>query len=162
MQAGTELIKLRTNVRQFRRIFSLDSDMAYIRWTPSNKNPTKLEVFESIKEVRVGCNSELLRLTKPIASPEIDEECAFSIIHGNEHECLDLIALNASDANIWITGLIALASEGVPSIRWRDVSGSLYSSPANLRERWMSSFKEIEQDIKGYTSEKSAVGLFIH
>ncbi|CAK5083285.1 unnamed protein product [Meloidogyne enterolobii] len=130
MQAGIELIKLRTNGRQFRRIFSLDADMAYIRWTPSNKNPTKLE-----------------------------EECAFSIIHGDEHECLDLIALKAIDANIWITGLIALASEGVPSIRGRDVSGSLYS-PANLRERWMSSsFKEIDQDIKGYTSEKSAVRL---
>uniref|UniRef100_A0A915LLQ5 Phosphoinositide phospholipase C n=1 Tax=Meloidogyne javanica TaxID=6303 RepID=A0A915LLQ5_MELJA len=114
-------------------------------------------------EVRVGWNSELLRLTEPIVSPEINvgEECAFSIIHGDEHECLDLIALNASDANIWITGLIALASEGVPSIRGRDVvGGSLYSSPANLRERWLSSsFKEIDQDIKGYISEKSAVRL---
>nr|CAD2196851.1 unnamed protein product [Meloidogyne enterolobii] len=157
MQAGTELIKLRTNVRQFRRIFSLDADMAYIRWTPSNKKPHKARIsIDSIKEVRVGWNSELLRLTEPIVSPEINEECAFSIIHGDEHECLDLIALKAIDANIWITGLIALASEGVPSIRGRDVSGSLYS-PANLRERWMSSsFKEIDQDIKGYTSEKSA------
>nr|CAD2195731.1 unnamed protein product [Meloidogyne enterolobii] len=161
MQAGTELIKLRTNVRQFRRIFSLDADMAYIRWTPSNKKPHKARIsIDSIKEVRVGWNSELLRLTEPIVSPEINEECAFSIIHGDEHECLDLIALNASDANIWITGLIALASEGVPSIRGRDVSGSLYSSPANLRERWLSSsFKEIDQDIKGYISEKSAVRL---
>nr|CAD2136437.1 unnamed protein product [Meloidogyne enterolobii] len=162
MQAGTELIKLRTNVRQFRRIFSLDADMAYIRWTPSNKKPHKARIsIDSIKEVRVGWNSELLRLTEPIVSPEINEECAFSIIHGDEHECLDLIALNASDANIWITGLIALASEGVPSIRGRDVvGGSLYSSPANLRERWLSSsFKEIDQDIKGYISEKSAVRL---
>ena len=32
MQAGTELIKLRTNVRQFRRIFSLDADMVGNDW----------------------------------------------------------------------------------------------------------------------------------
>uniref|UniRef100_A0A914LTU4 Uncharacterized protein n=1 Tax=Meloidogyne incognita TaxID=6306 RepID=A0A914LTU4_MELIC len=103
--------------------------------------------IDSIKEVRVGWNSELLRLTEPIVSPEINEECAFSIIHGDEHECLDLIALNTTN-------------EGVPSIRGRDVSGSLYSSPANLREGWpSSSFKEIDQGIKGYISEKSAVRL---
>uniref|UniRef100_A0A915LQ65 Uncharacterized protein n=1 Tax=Meloidogyne javanica TaxID=6303 RepID=A0A915LQ65_MELJA len=99
--------------------------MAYIRWTPSNKKPHKA------RKVRVGWNSELLRLTEPIVSPEIN-----------------------------ITGLIALANEGVPSIRGRDVSGSLYSSPANLRERWLSSsFKEIDQGIKCYISEKSAVRL---
>ncbi|KAF7627192.1 Phosphoinositide phospholipase C [Meloidogyne graminicola] len=159
MQSGTELIKLRTNVRQFRRIFSLDEDMAYIRWTPSNKKPHKARIsINSIKEVRIGWNSELLKLTEPLASPEINEECAFSIIHGDEHECLDLIALNASDANIWITGLIALANGEVSSIKELNINS--YSLPANLRERWLSlSFKEVDQDNKGYISEKSAVRL---
>lgn len=72
MQSGTELVKLRTNVRQFRRIFSLDADMAYIRWTPTNKKPHKARIaIEAIKEVRVGWNSELLRVTEAGIAAEI-------------------------------------------------------------------------------------------
>ena len=41
MQNGTEMIKLRTNVRQFKRVFSLDADLSHIRWTPTNKKPHK-------------------------------------------------------------------------------------------------------------------------
>lgn len=41
MQNGTEMIKIRTHVRQFKRFFSLDTDCAYIRWQPSNKKPHK-------------------------------------------------------------------------------------------------------------------------
>jgi hypothetical protein len=41
MQNGTEMVKLRTNVRQFRRVFSLDADLSHIRWTPTNKKPHK-------------------------------------------------------------------------------------------------------------------------
>lgn len=41
MQQGTEFIKLRANVKQFRRKFTLDADLAHIRWTPTNKKPHK-------------------------------------------------------------------------------------------------------------------------
>lgn len=46
MQNGTELIKLRTNVRQFRRFFTLDADFAYVRWHPTNKKPHKARSFK--------------------------------------------------------------------------------------------------------------------
>lgn len=79
MQEGTELVKLRTNVRQFRRIFTLDADLSHIRWTPTNKKPHKarskvvsgrsveaenLVAVDSIREVRVGRNTETLRATE--------------------------------------------------------------------------------------------------
>ena len=65
----------------------------------------------------MGWNSELLRITEAAVAPEINvgleemfwgkccfqEECAFSIIHGDDYECLDLIALGPSDANIWVS-----------------------------------------------------------
>lgn len=161
MQAGTELIKLRTNVRQFRRIFSLDADMACIRWTPTNKKPHKARIaIDSIKEVRVGWNSELLRITETAVTPEINEECAFSIIHGDDYECLDLIALNAGDANIWVTGLMALANGSVGTPAANDSDRLPFAYAANLREHWLSNaFKEMDQETKGYISEKSAVRL---
>jgi Ca2+-binding EF-hand superfamily protein len=53
---------------------------------------------------------------------------------------------------------MALAS-GSP-VPGPDSDRGLYSSPANLRERWLSNaFKEMDQDGKGYVSEKSAVRL---
>ena len=39
---------------------------------------------------------------------DIPEDCAFSIIHGDNFIVLDLIANNPDDANIWITGLRCL------------------------------------------------------
>ncbi|EJW78305.1 hypothetical protein WUBG_10785 [Wuchereria bancrofti] len=41
MQNETEFIKLRTNIRQFRRTFALDSNLSHIHWTPTNKKPNK-------------------------------------------------------------------------------------------------------------------------
>lgn len=81
MQRGAELIKVRPNVRQFRRHFSLDADYSYLRWTPTNKKPHKarslstsllisrinsdtLVAVDSIKEIRVGRNTEVLRASE--------------------------------------------------------------------------------------------------
>jgi len=41
MQAGSELIKVRSNSRQYHRIFSLNSDMTEVRWQPTSKKPHK-------------------------------------------------------------------------------------------------------------------------
>uniref|UniRef100_A0A0R3S4Y5 Protein FAM30C n=1 Tax=Elaeophora elaphi TaxID=1147741 RepID=A0A0R3S4Y5_9BILA len=65
MQNATEFIKLRTNIRQFRRTFTLDSSLSHIHWTPTNKKPDKAKIaIESIKEVRIGRNTELHRATE--------------------------------------------------------------------------------------------------
>ncbi len=39
------------------------------------------------------------------------DECAFSVIYGDEFECLDLMAATPEEANIWVTGLTHLAAK---------------------------------------------------
>uniref|UniRef100_A0A8R1U2N8 PH domain-containing protein n=1 Tax=Onchocerca volvulus TaxID=6282 RepID=A0A8R1U2N8_ONCVO len=110
MQNATEFIKLRTNIRQFRRTFTLDPSLSHIHWTPTSKKPHKAKIaIDSIKEVRIGRNTELHRAAETYAN-DLQDECAFSIIHGDQYECLDLIADTPETAKIWITGLMSLIS----------------------------------------------------
>ncbi|GFS09388.1 phosphoinositide phospholipase C, partial [Elysia marginata] len=60
----------------------------------------------SIKEVRQGKTTDALR-SKEIAGI-YPNECAFSIIFGEEFESMDLIASTPDEANIWTTGLTCL------------------------------------------------------
>lgn len=41
MQNGSELIKVRSNSRQYHRLFILDPDLNEVRWQPSSKKPQK-------------------------------------------------------------------------------------------------------------------------
>ena len=41
MQSGSELVKVRSNSRQYHRLFSIDKDLTEIRWQPSSKKPHK-------------------------------------------------------------------------------------------------------------------------
>ena len=59
-----------------------------------------------IKEVRGGKTTEALK-NKEIAGIYQDE-CAFSIIFGEDFESMDLIANTPDEANIWLTGLTCL------------------------------------------------------
>ena len=65
--------------------------------------------ISEIKEVRVGKNTDVLR------RKEIDgnyaNECAFSIIYGEQFDSMDLIASSPDEANIWVTGLTCLISK---------------------------------------------------
>ena len=64
--------------------------------------------MSSIKEVRQGKTTDALR-NKEIAGMYPDE-CAFSIIFGDDFESLDLIANTPDEANIWVTGLMCLVN----------------------------------------------------
>ncbi|KAM3724726.1 Inactive phospholipase C-like protein [Dirofilaria immitis] len=157
MQNATEFIKLRTNIRQFRRTFILDSNLSHIHWTPTNKKPNKAKIaIESIKEVRIGRNTELHRAIETYAN-DLQEECAFSIIHGDDYECLDLIAKTPEIAKIWITGLMSLISNNA-GICESEPSGSQQLS--TLRERWLGSvFDEADIEKSGCLSENKAIEL---
>lgn len=41
MQNGSELMKIRSNSRQYQRFFFLDEDLSSLRWRPSSKKPEK-------------------------------------------------------------------------------------------------------------------------
>ena len=64
--------------------------------------------ISQIKEVRVGKNTDVLR-NKDIAG-HYPDECAFSIIYGDNFETMDLIANSPDEANIWVTGITCLIS----------------------------------------------------
>ncbi|KAF3839582.1 hypothetical protein F7725_018299 [Dissostichus mawsoni] len=111
MVDGSELKKVRSNSRIYHRYFLLDADMQSLRWEPSKKESEKAKIdVKSIKEVRTGKNTDTFRTNGTY--DQISEDCAFSIIFGENYESLDLVANTADVANIWVTGLRYLISYG--------------------------------------------------
>ncbi|XP_022097790.1 inactive phospholipase C-like protein 2 isoform X2 [Acanthaster planci] len=130
MQAGCELIKVRSPSRQYHRIFSLSEELSEIRWHPTSKKPDKARIaIESIKEVRVGKNTETFRNRESTA--EFPEECAFSIIFGDNYETLDLVANSPDEANIWVTGLSYLVGGN------KSRSPEAIEKKQDMRDRWL-------------------------
>lgn len=68
----------------------------------------------SIKEVRSGKTTDALK-NKEIAGIYPDE-CAFSIVFGDNFESMDLIANTPDEANIWVTGLTCLNNTNAKSL----------------------------------------------
>uniref|UniRef100_A0A915KXF7 Phosphoinositide phospholipase C n=1 Tax=Romanomermis culicivorax TaxID=13658 RepID=A0A915KXF7_ROMCU len=110
MQIGSNLIKVKSATRRYQRYFSLESDFSCLRWSPTMKKVDKARIsVDSIKEIRIGRNTENLR-NSDSCFEDYTEDCAFSIIWGDDYQHLDLIANTPDEANIWITGLVALTS----------------------------------------------------
>ncbi|KAG8234834.1 hypothetical protein J437_LFUL015148, partial [Ladona fulva] len=155
MMNGTSLVKVRPNARQYHRFFTLAEDLTAIRWTPTSKKSSKAIVnIDSIKEIRVGKNTEVLRSRELL--PGYSEDCAFSILYGDNFDSLDLVASTNEEANIWVTGLNALIG----------ANKSLYGSPEAieekeaLRERWLQEvFEEATVDDSGCLDERTAIEL---
>ncbi|XP_041964406.1 inactive phospholipase C-like protein 2 [Alosa sapidissima] len=141
MVEGSELRKVRSNSRVYHRYFLLDADMQSLRWEPSKKESDKAKIdIKSIREVRTGKNTDTFRTNG--VSDQISEDCAFSIICGENYESLDLVANSADVANIWVTGLRYLISYGKHTLNM------IESSQNNLRTSWLSELFE-EADVNG-------------
>ncbi|NXG38744.1 PLCL2 protein, partial [Dromaius novaehollandiae] len=111
MLEGCELKKVRSNSRMYSRFFVLDSDMRSVRWEPSKKDSEKAKIeIKSVKEVRVGKKTPILRSNG--LSDQFPDECAFSIIYGDNYESLDLVASSADVVSAWVMGLRYLVSYG--------------------------------------------------
>ncbi|KAE8289209.1 Inactive phospholipase C-like protein 2 [Larimichthys crocea] len=130
MVDGSELKKVRSNSRIYHRYFLLDADMQSLRWEPSKKESEKAKIdVKSIKEVRTGKNTDTFRTNGTY--DQISEDCAFSIIFGENYESLDLVANTADVANIWVTGLRYLISYGKHTLNM------IESSQNNMRSSWL-------------------------
>ncbi|KAJ9586062.1 hypothetical protein L9F63_020295, partial [Diploptera punctata] len=106
--------------------------------------------IESIKEIRVGKNTEVLR-TRDLSSGHSDD-CAFSILYGDDFESLDLVASTPEEANIWVTGLNALvgAHKSPEGLEEKEA----------LRERWLQEmFEQAATDDSGCLDENTAINL---
>ncbi|XP_034286042.1 inactive phospholipase C-like protein 1 isoform X1 [Pantherophis guttatus] len=141
MQAGCELKKVRQNSRIYNRFFTLDPDLQALRWEPSKKDSEKAKLdISAIKEIRLGKNTETFRNNG--LADQISEDCAFSIIHGENYESLDLVANSADVANIWVSGLQYLVS------RTKQCLDLIESSQNTPRFAWLTSVFEAA-DIEG-------------
>nr|XP_034992649.1 inactive phospholipase C-like protein 1 isoform X1 [Zootoca vivipara] len=153
MQAGCELKKVRPNSRIYNRFFTLDTDSQVLRWEPSKKDPDKaiLEI-SAVKEVRLGKNTETFRNNG--LADQISEDCAFSIIHGENYESLDLVANSADVTNIWVSGLRYLVS------RAKQCLDLIEGSQDTPRFAWLKSvFEAADVDGNGIMLEDTAVEL---
>ncbi|KAM9387978.1 inactive phospholipase C-like protein 2 [Phaethornis superciliosus] len=151
MVEGSELKKIRSNSRVYHRYFLLDADMQSLRWEPSKKDSEKAKIdIKSIKEVRTGKNTDIFRSNG--IYDQISEDCAFSIIYGENYESLDLVANTADVANIWVTGLRYLISYGKHTL------DMIESTQDNMRTSWLSQmFSESDVDNLGHIPLCNAV-----
>ncbi|KAJ8350466.1 hypothetical protein SKAU_G00255960 [Synaphobranchus kaupii] len=153
MQCGCELRKVRPGARVYCRFYTLDPDQACLRWEPSKKDGehARLDIAD-IREVRAGKTTDTFRHHGP--ADQLAEEAAFSIIHGPDCRSLDLVALSADAANIWVTGLRHLLSRPTAV-----GGGSQDGSPGSrMRRGWLADeFGEVDEDGHGVVSEDVAV-----
>uniref|UniRef100_H2USZ3 Phosphoinositide phospholipase C n=1 Tax=Takifugu rubripes TaxID=31033 RepID=H2USZ3_TAKRU len=143
MQGGCELKKIRPNSRVYCRFYTLDPDLSCLRWEPSKKDGERARLdVSTMREVRTGKSTETFLHNGPL-SEQLAEEAAFSIIHGDDYQSLDLVAFSADVANIWVTGLRLV------------VEGSL---GGKMRSDWLSAeFAQVDEDGYGIVSEDVAV-----
>ncbi|XP_055747473.1 inactive phospholipase C-like protein 2 [Salvelinus fontinalis] len=136
MMEGCEMKKVRSNSRMYNRYFLLDPDMHWLRWEPSKKDSEKAKLeIKSIKEVRLGKKTPVLRSNG--LSDQFPDECAFSIIYGDNYESLDLVASTADVVSTWVMGLRYLVSYG------RHTVDVVEPSQPSLRTSWIGSVFEL-------------------
>ncbi|KAJ4932457.1 hypothetical protein JOQ06_010879, partial [Pogonophryne albipinna] len=136
MMEGCEMKKVRSNSRMYNRYFLLDPDMHWLRWEPSKKDSEKAKLeIKGIKEVRLGKKTPVLRSNG--LSDQFPDECAFSIIYGDNYESLDLVASTADVASTWVMGLRYLVSYG------RHTVNMVEPSQPSLRTSWIGSVFEL-------------------
>ncbi|KAM8855797.1 inactive phospholipase C-like protein 1 isoform 2-T2 [Spinachia spinachia] len=166
MQGGCELKKIRPNSRVYCRFYTLDPDLSCLRWEPSKKDSerARLDVCR-VREVRTGKSTETFLHNGPL-SEHLAEEAAFSVIHGEDYQSLDLVALSADVANIWVTGLRYLLAH--PSVIGGGGAGGLCEGAGGLavdgspggrmRSEWLAAeFAQVDEDGHGIVSEDVAV-----
>uniref|UniRef100_A0A8C1VG51 Phosphoinositide phospholipase C n=1 Tax=Cyprinus carpio TaxID=7962 RepID=A0A8C1VG51_CYPCA len=156
MQGGCELKKVRPNSRIYSRFYTLDPELACLRWEPSKKDGDRARLdISAIREVRTGKSTETFLHNGPLDN--LGEEAAFSIIHGDEYQSLDLVALSADVANIWVTGLRYLLSHPGSS-GGGDGGVGEGSTGSKMRQNWLAAeFVLVDEDGHGIVSEDTAV-----
>jgi hypothetical protein len=152
MYTGGQLVKVRSASRVYRRFYWLDEEKGELRWEPSKKDSDKARVrLTDIHEVRSGKNSEVFLSVD--AAEHFPNECAFSIVYGEEYITLDLVASTTEEANIWCTGLRHLIS-GLAT------SASPGDTAREAREKWLSDmFSAADVNSDGFMDENESIQL---
>ncbi|RWS09905.1 Inactive phospholipase C-like protein 2, partial [Dinothrombium tinctorium] len=80
------------------------------------------------------------------------ENCAFSIIYGDDFDSLDLIASTPEEANIWVTGINFLIGA--------NKSSDALESRQKMREKWLQEvFDQADAERKGMLDEWETIAV---
>ncbi|CAK9297085.1 unnamed protein product [Gordionus sp. m RMFG-2023] len=103
LKMGCELFKYKRNGKKYKRHFYLDPDELTIKYTGSRKfwRAQKLVEIPDIKEIRMGPNTHTFRAL----ANKVKANLAFSLILGNKHDSLDLVAKSPEIKDQWISAL---------------------------------------------------------
>ena len=104
MMKGATMTKCRPKMQYDRKFFLTEEHD--LRWEPC-KDPTAKLKLSDVKFVKVGQLTPAFRRAKNVAQYE---SLSFSLVYGDDFDTLDLIAHNAQDFEIWVTGLSSLVS----------------------------------------------------
>jgi len=108
MQTGTYLTLVTQKKKEKKLTLSLSGDFTFLRWDPPTKKIADTKILISdIKEIRRGQATPGFQ-----GRPELEYlvDLSFSIVYGESHLMLDLIAESPSDYSDWVTGLMYLVS----------------------------------------------------
>ncbi|KAK7871352.1 hypothetical protein R5R35_006064 [Gryllus longicercus] len=119
LKKGTQLWKVRSFTKWYRRTYYLDDKEGTVRYEPSHKAPCVHSplriVVDDIIDVRKGWKTDTFnkiekkverrRLKFPSQPSPVDERCCFSIIYSSNKQSLDLVAPEPKIADMWVRGL---------------------------------------------------------
>ncbi|XP_014676437.1 PREDICTED: 1-phosphatidylinositol 4,5-bisphosphate phosphodiesterase delta-4-like isoform X2 [Priapulus caudatus] len=110
---GLHMVKVRGAGKQYSRHFELTPDLMGIRQCDSKKwikrGNSYFDLAE-IKEIRSGWNTDVFQAAQKRASyhEPLEEAHCFSLVLGEKHDTLDLIADSEEDRSCWLTVLNTL------------------------------------------------------
>jgi hypothetical protein len=115
MQAGTDAILLRAKKKGERRNLRLspDSTVVEIRKKSKDKSPVMKIPVASMEWIVYGPYTDAFKRRKAPAA--VCFWRSFSVIHGPQHETLDLELTSDAEAQAWVLGLQQLAKEKIVS-----------------------------------------------
>ncbi|GAB6028887.1 hypothetical protein CHUAL_004687 [Chamberlinius hualienensis] len=126
LKKGNFLWKVRSINKWYRRRYYLDPDNQLVVYEGSQKflcirEPSLHIDIREISDVRNGWKTDTFNRVgtkvqkqtqkKPKEKPLVDENCCFSIIYGDGHTSLDLVAPNDKIAESWVNGLTQVVAQ---------------------------------------------------
>lgn len=126
LRKGSFLWKVRSFTKWYRRRYYLDPDNQLVVYEGSQKffclgEPALNIDIREISDVRKGWKTDTFNKVgtkvqkKTQKNPKkralVDERCCFSVIYGDGHKSLDLVAPNEKTAETWVNGLLQVVAQ---------------------------------------------------
>ncbi|KAI0239686.1 1-phosphatidylinositol 4,5-bisphosphate phosphodiesterase delta-1 [Lamellibrachia satsuma] len=152
MEKGSNLLKVRGKSAKYRRLYSLDPDHLAFRYKSKKcfSDENNKVLIRDIQEIRDGPISDVfVKAFKHLHN--VKEDRCFSVVIGDKHKTLDLVAQDRDTKCTWVTGLKHLQKK------------LLAADLSTKHEMWIKSlFKTADKNGDNVLSLKEIVGLLKH